>query len=467
MFEKYIDYKIAKNYSQLDSKRDIMKFGNIFSVKGVEKYILQYFEAELKWLIYKEKINIQSDIHISADPSEVQLSMFKRSLFGKLMINKSDLKERVAFAVKIHFNFMLRPLFTIEKFIFENSFSKPAEEIERKMEYLRGYQNLHDVARNFLDCVVKDADTNIISAENFMSVIKDADKSFFYDVDAFDLFDYMEPMFRCFEQEDGRIEMPFEAFLLYFDDKNNRELYSYLLDLKSEKGLGLLDEDDIQIVLNDLVLFIEERNAGNPQEFDDDDIEKCGSKESADVENQIEIEEISEFEKGAEAIEEELLHSDVEEPQPEPVFEEESGINEEIEETSQEDFIEEPKEDEVETAGPDPIESFEEEVLPENSAEQDESGNIEEAVAEAEEVIQDEEPEEEIEDEIEDDGFDDLFDDMEPEEENPEDNEEVTAGEAPEDTPEEEIPEVKDDKDDSDMSDDDLLALAEQILNER
>lgn len=474
MFEKYIDECLEKNFSLFADNDDIIKFGHIFSVEGVSRFILQYFEAELKWLIFKEKINIQSDINLSADSGDIQLDMFKKSLFSKLMIYKDDLRERVVTSVKIHFNYMIRPLFTIEKFIFENSFAKSAEEIQRRLDYLRGYPNLRDVADNYLSLITSENKYQPVSRENFMRVVQDADRAFFMDVDALDLYDYLEPMFECFQSKDGEIGVPIEAFLIYFDDKNNSEIFSFLLNIRSEKKLRILNPDDIRIVLNDLVLFIEERNQTDDKltGFEDDEENSSDEPENyiyPDVPHSQATEKEPEAPAdSADADEQEdtpeVPAEETTEPEsPEPILPDDSPDTEgqtEIPGTPAADDTELQPENDTETAsGPEPRET-------EDSEEQtDFSAQEEKEIDEEEEDF-----------DSGDDGFDDIFEDMSQDRQVEDDDsgennsdEDTSDEENPAEETAEEHKEEKSQKNDSDdnLSDDDLLAMAEQILKDQ
>ncbi len=287
MFEAYINRLTEKNFALFNNDCDKIRFGDIFSHAELSEYLITYFKAELKWIIFKEKINVQSNISTSVQSGDEQLAIFKKNLHENLVIYRDDLKERINYATKIYFNYSIRPVFTLDKFLFEHSFAKHYDTLEFRLGYLHGFENYHEMAKNYLSCIKEEGVTQLISNQNFMQVIKDANAALFTNIDSFDLSLIFSSMVECFTNDNNKVELPIEALLIFFDDVDNKAIYDFVEERKKERSLSILDEDDLQILFNDIALFVSENISAPEIEMEGEQLDELANEINEKVNDEV------------------------------------------------------------------------------------------------------------------------------------------------------------------------------------
>ena len=289
MFESRINTIVEEIIAIFEVENAPIKFADLFSRGDLPDYIKAYFKAELVWIIYKEKINIQSNLQTFSQSNEEQLSTFQTKLMLSLELSLEEFRKHLLFGTQLFFNHAIRPLFTIEHYLFDNNFSRYYEVVEFRLGYLNtAFKNYNEIAMDFISCLKKENQVTMISKDNFMQIILDANSNLFNDIDSFDLSNLFEPMKTCFTDNDGNLALPIDAILIFFDDLRNEQIYDFVKAQKKSKKLDILNQDDLQIMINDIFLFLEEEreNMKDELDFDDllDDMEMIGSDTETTIE---------------------------------------------------------------------------------------------------------------------------------------------------------------------------------------
>ena len=141
MFEREI--KFITDFSL----NNIKKLGSFFTLENlanarVHPAITQYISAEIDYLIYldRQRLLQKSDFDYSGPETAKHFEAIAAEIKKNKLIPFEDVKMRVQRAVNFNVNFLLRPHWTLRKFIFDPDESRSSEEVRLLMNYSWFYE---------------------------------------------------------------------------------------------------------------------------------------------------------------------------------------------------------------------------------------------------------------------------------------------------------------------------------------
>lgn len=176
MFEK--DIKSISDFSL----NKLKKLGGYFTLEQImsaklHPAIIRYIEAEIDFLIYQDRKKI---LHNSAfDYSNPEIQNHFNEINSEIKRNKTisfeDAKNLIVQAVSFTANYVVRPKWSLTKFIFNQDNLKSVEEIKLSLNYLYYY----DYLRNVLNAFIDKKRTLNISLVDFEVTLNKIDKELF------------------------------------------------------------------------------------------------------------------------------------------------------------------------------------------------------------------------------------------------------------------------------------------------
>jgi hypothetical protein len=176
MFEKEI--KIITDFSL----EKIKKLGAYFTIEqlnqlGLHPSISQYINAELDFLIYVDRKELmQKSAFDYSNPEVVKyFNLISKEIRNSKKLSFEDAKNLILQAVSFTANFLVRPKWSLTKFIFNEDQLKAVDEIKLSLNYLHYY----DYLKNVLTIYIEKKQTPNFSLIDFEVALNKIDKELF------------------------------------------------------------------------------------------------------------------------------------------------------------------------------------------------------------------------------------------------------------------------------------------------
>ncbi len=176
MFEKEI--KIITDFSL----EKIKKLGAYFTVEqlsqsGLHPSISQYINAELDFLIYLDRKELLQKSAFDYSNPEVNkyFDLITREIKNTKKLSFEDAKNLILQAVSFTANFLVRPKWSLTKFIFNEDQLKAVDEIKLSLNYLHYY----DYLKNVITIYIEKKNTPSFSLIDFEVALNKIDKELF------------------------------------------------------------------------------------------------------------------------------------------------------------------------------------------------------------------------------------------------------------------------------------------------
>ncbi|HKI77699.1 MAG TPA: hypothetical protein VKA26_04085 [Ignavibacteriaceae bacterium] len=152
MFEKEIKYITDVSLNKLKKLGAFFTFEQIRS-SDVHPAITKYITAELDYLIYQDREKlIQKSAFDYSDPDiEKYFELIGTEIKKKKKISYEDAKTLIIQAVSFTANFVVRPKWSLTKFIYNEDQLKTVDEIKYSLNYLYYYDYLRNVLLTLID----------------------------------------------------------------------------------------------------------------------------------------------------------------------------------------------------------------------------------------------------------------------------------------------------------------------------
>ncbi len=229
--------------SQIDSVANFIPLSAIAEKDSIDKAYKQFFNAEVEWRIFEEKLfrklNRGSFIEKFIEKAEPEIEKIYRENAG---FAKDELRRLAETAVKMRMNYLIRPRFTLNWFVFRGENFKRYGEIEKRLYYFSDYPYLIEAVKNF----VRENNLNLkqeqtITQDNFVAAIENADKSFFRNLDKDEFSEAIDPIFNLTEEESVA---PKDVLIIFLEDKNLNKIAAELKEECEKDGENIIEKDE-------------------------------------------------------------------------------------------------------------------------------------------------------------------------------------------------------------------------------
>lgn len=219
MFERKIEESISRLMSDTLAGRDRITSREIMAAP-IPKALRTFFERDIDAWVQEEQTRLLQSPHFSYDDDEV-LGLF-HAIAGKareyVVFQPTEYAAALDRNVKLLFNHVCRPQWTLTTFFFADRDTVPTDDITAGLRYFWHYEYYGLIIAEYF---AKKGMTTI-SAKKFSELISHIDQELVRGFDTRKLATLTEPLFELFnigsDSEEKRV--PLEAVSLFFDDKN-------------------------------------------------------------------------------------------------------------------------------------------------------------------------------------------------------------------------------------------------------
>lgn len=176
MFEKEIKFIADFNLNKIKNLGSFITFERL-SNSEIHPSIIQYISAELDYLINEDRRKLLQQSLFDYSGAEVAkyFNIIAHEIKKTKKIAYEDLKKLVIQAVSFNINYIVRPRWSLSKLIFNDSDSKPVEEIKLLMNYIYYYDYIKTIFNSYLS----KRKLFSLSVTEFESILSKMDKELF------------------------------------------------------------------------------------------------------------------------------------------------------------------------------------------------------------------------------------------------------------------------------------------------
>lgn len=283
LFENRVKEIYDSNVNKLKSLGTYFTFPDLLTLE-LHPAVIKYISAEIDYLIFedRQKLLSESMFDYSGEKIDEYFEKISAEIKKSKRISQEYVAKLVLYSITFNVNFLTRPNWTLEMFIFEKSDSKPVEEIKKILEYVYYYKYLKDVLAAYFE----KKKLLSINSEEFSGLLKN--------IQEIGKESYLSKMLNTLlsstsdflNQVGSRNSIPTEAVELFLKEK---ELDTHLQAVNSNFTEEELDLEEIKKVFQNPDEYLV---AGNTKE-EDTNSEQTASEDDAQSELQFEFEESS------------------------------------------------------------------------------------------------------------------------------------------------------------------------------
>ena len=328
---------------------DSIKLSELINRFDDSDYCKKYLSAETKWMTYRHIIEQGMNLN-ERHNKELAESIAESTVYDSFELN--NLLKLIA---STRINYLIRPNFTLEKFIFRNELTKPMDEIMIRLDYFAENEYLLSGIKDVFENLRPSNPREIYTVSTFAKITENYDESFISELNTYEFAALLEPLGRLYFSH-GFSGIPVNAISIFLSDKNL--VQAAALFENNLQGVEYLLSPDMIIV--ELEKIIDPVNPASVSAKPDDIF-------SVDDELEyISDDDLSEQIAGSSAVSEvaDLIDEEINEPQDTKIAEnEESALEEEAEkilETEINDSLQESIEENLEPVDNSNFDSFSE-----------------------------------------------------------------------------------------------------------
>ncbi|MBI2619186.1 MAG: hypothetical protein HYW57_03815 [Ignavibacteriales bacterium] len=232
---------------------DAIKLKEILAA-DIHSAIKAYFKAEVERMLLQERAKeVRSGRFTYGLPEVVGLQrQIDLLLINHYEFNQQEFESLLDEAVHFQFNFLCRPRWTLQEFLFENRRAVPTSEILRKLRYCVEYRYFAEIFRRY----VIDRGLAEIGYEEFRRLMEKIDMEVVSRHSSTELARLLKPMVEFVEvgipdtrmSEAGPL-LPMNAAIVFFEDKGMHDIQSKLEFERDSNGIkGVSIPDLIRII---------------------------------------------------------------------------------------------------------------------------------------------------------------------------------------------------------------------------
>ncbi|MBI2428857.1 MAG: hypothetical protein HYV29_08695 [Ignavibacteriales bacterium] len=211
-----------------------------------------FFKAEVEWLLSLERKTETNQGGFDYSQEDVRLLQEQTDLLLIYHFNFSQKEFDATNDRCSHFlfNFLCRPVWTLENFLFDEKSTLSTRELSLKFRFCNDYSYYWTILEKYL--VTKNK--NDLSKEETITILQKIDREIIRDNSAEELARMTEPFFNFvsyIQHNADRVTengIPTKALTYFFDDKGLKSVSEHLLRLR-EQGKNVLQHDDLVSIL--------------------------------------------------------------------------------------------------------------------------------------------------------------------------------------------------------------------------
>lgn len=214
--------------------------------------VKSFFKGEVEWMLYQERRTGPKESRFNYAQEDVRLLQEQTDMLLVYHYNygQSEFQEAGEKAAHFLFNYLCRPVWTLEQFLFEERAVMSARDLEYRFRYCADYRYYWTIIEKYLASKGKES----LSKDEAVELLRKIDREIVRDSSAADLARMTEPFFsfvhyihrNSANNEAGGI--PAKALSYFFEDKGVRSVAEHLLKLR-DQGRTSLQFDELTATL--------------------------------------------------------------------------------------------------------------------------------------------------------------------------------------------------------------------------
>ncbi|MFA6541330.1 MAG: hypothetical protein WCT99_06980 [Bacteroidota bacterium] len=211
--------------------------------------VKSFFKAEVEWLLYNERKKEQRSTHFNYLQEDIRLlqEQMDTLLIFHYSFDKKAFSDSLDRCIHFLFNFLCRPQWTLENFLFEESDSIAVDDLKRKFRFCSDYRYYWSVLEPY--CTSKNIAE--INKTDFTHLLKKIDREVIKTQSAVELARMTAPLYQFIHyiRETGEDiveeQLPTKALVYFFEDKHITSVAQHLLKMR--------DFGKAQVTYNELI----------------------------------------------------------------------------------------------------------------------------------------------------------------------------------------------------------------------
>lgn len=261
-------------------------------------YIEKYLIAENEWLVYKYEI--EKGIFLDDFDETDKLETIQEIAHSKKYLH-FEIEDLLNTIIALKINFLVRPNFTLEKFIFGNELTRIYTELFIKLKYFDYYDYLINGINETFNDIKDDHGAAYLTVTDFKNVSKNYDESYISELTPDQFAGIIKPLFELFTENDFD-GISYKALKIFLEDKNLFEAAQQLVQVAQEKNLEFINESDFVEIIGQIL------DNDNPYDAVSDDNSAVNDSLNIDEVDEVNIDFGNEFN---ETIEETEITEDI------------------------------------------------------------------------------------------------------------------------------------------------------------
>jgi hypothetical protein len=242
MFEKETETleKIIRNNTIANAPAVSLR--NILE-SNIPQNVKSYFRGEVEWLLYKERRTEKRSNKFDYGIDDIQMLQEQMDilLIYNFAFNSQDFSKTLDNCVHFLFNYLCRPQWTLENFLFDEKSVIPIRELSLKFRYCSDYSYFWQIlGKHFESKSIIE-----ISKDEFSSLIKRIDAEIIKQHNAENLAKMTEPFFtfvNYIQQHlypTDQLNLPVKSLIYFFEDKKVSTVAKKLTSLREQDHINI------------------------------------------------------------------------------------------------------------------------------------------------------------------------------------------------------------------------------------
>ncbi|HVK39137.1 MAG TPA: hypothetical protein VNA88_11425 [Candidatus Kapabacteria bacterium] len=230
MFERVITQTIQRISSDVLRDRQSVPLIEILEDERIPSRFKPFFATEVRWWLYNDALARSANKRFDVAHPEVAslLDYLEQVMFRHARFEHDEFVSTLDGAVKLTFNYLCRPQTTLKWYIFRGQPVKPLSEVMLRFESFLDYEYIGNVFAEWVERKVRERATfEAISATEFERIIRRIDDQILLSCTVDELLGLLDPIFDFIGEGDER-NVPLDALIIFFDDKNIARLVDHL-----------------------------------------------------------------------------------------------------------------------------------------------------------------------------------------------------------------------------------------------
>ena len=258
MFERVITQTIQRISSEVLRDRQSVPLTEILDDERIPTRFKPFFATEVRWWLYNDIVARSSNKRFDFSHPELAalLDYLEQVMFRHARFEHDEFISTLDGAVKLTYNYLCRPQTTLKWYIFRGQPVKPLSEVMLRFESFLDYEYIGNVFAEWVERKVRERATfEAISATEFERIIRRIDDQILLSCTVDELLTLLDPIFEFIGEGDDH-QVPLDALIIFFDDKNIARLVEHLERFRT--GNATITRERFVAILEELLTDAEE-----------------------------------------------------------------------------------------------------------------------------------------------------------------------------------------------------------------